>query len=226
LTPPVDLVSGSARPQDPVALGRDGVLARPGASPDPDQDDRVTRSTQRSPRVSLLAGILVATALGVACSESGPTPSPAAASSQPSPAASPAASPPPAELTPVPGGMTASPDQPRGTATQTDTPWGRIWDALPDSFPRAGASSPVDATQGPASAAFSVPAGLAEVTAAMKSALDAAGYNTDQSGPLEDGSFVLDSIGSTAGCRVKTMLAPQSGSTLMTILFGAGCPFE
>jgi hypothetical protein len=75
------------------------------------------------------------------------------------------------------------------------------------------------------SAAFVVDAKPAEVTAAMKRLLDTAAYTTDQSGPLEDGSFVLDSTGASAGCKVQTTLAPQAKTTLMTILFGAGCPF-
>jgi hypothetical protein len=60
----------------------------------------------------------------------------------------------------------------------------------------------------------------------MKAALDAAGYRTDQSGPLEDGTFVLDSTGTSSGCRVQTTLTPLSGTTLMTVMYGAGCPFE
>jgi len=79
---------------------------------------------------------------------------------------------------------------------------------------------------GPVSGAFVVDAGPADVTATMKRLLDGAGYSTDQSGPLEDGSFVLDSTGASGGCKVQTTLAPQAKSTLMTILFGAGCPFE
>ena len=64
------------------------------------------------------------------------------------------------------------------------------------------------------------------MTGTMKRLLDSEGYRTDQSGPLEDGSFVLDSTGAAAGCRVQTTLTPQSGTTLVTILFGAACPFE
>jgi hypothetical protein len=60
----------------------------------------------------------------------------------------------------------------------------------------------------------------------MKRLLDSEGYSTDQSGPLEDGSVVLDSTGTWEGCRVQTTVTPQSGTTLMTILYGADCPFE
>jgi hypothetical protein len=136
-------------------------------------------------------------------------------------------SPPSAELTPVPGGATASPPgEPSGTPTQTDTAWGRIWDAVPDSFPRPASSTPADSIAGPVSAAFSVGAGPEEATAAVKAGLDTAGYTTDQSGPLEDGSFVLDSTGTSSGCKAQTTLTPLSGTTLMTVLYGAACPFE
>jgi len=194
----------------------------------------VTPSTSRLPRVATrLAILLAATLLADACGSSGPTASPSPASAAPSPPSSQAASPSAvpsagnADLTPVPGGTTAPPDEPSGTPTQTETAWGRIWDAVPASFPRLEASLPADSVTGPVSAAFVVGAGPADVTATMKRLLDGeGGYRTDQSGPLEDGSFVLDSTGSWEGCRVQTTVTPQSGTTLITILYGAGCPFE
>jgi cytoskeletal protein RodZ len=191
----------------------------------------VTPSTSRLPRVATrLATLLAATLLAAACGNSGPTASPPPASAAASPRSSQAASPSAArnaDLTPVPGGTTAPPVEPSGTPTQTDTAWGRIWDAVPSSFPRLEASLPADSISGPVSAAFVVGAGPADVTATMKRLLDGeGGYTTDQSGPLEDGSFVLDSTGPWEGCRVQTTVTPQSGTTLMTILYGAGCPFE
>ena len=194
----------------------------------------MTPSTSRLPRVATrLAILLAATLLADACGSSGPTASPSPASAAPSPPSSQAASPSAvpsagnADLTPVPGGTTAPPDEPSGTPTQTETAWGRIWDAVPASFPRLEASLPADSVTGPVSAAFVVGAGPADVTATMKRLLDGeGGYRTDQSGPLEDGSFVLDSTGPWEGCRVQTTVTPQSGTTLITILYGAGCPFE
>ncbi len=181
---------------------------------------------------SLLSGVLAAIILVAACNGDGAAPTPAAASPGPSTTTSPATAASPStassgtDLTPVPGGQTASPVQPGGTPTQTDTAWGRIWDSVPGSFPRVEASTLADSIMGPVSAAFVVEAGPADVTATMKRLLGSAGYTTDQSGPLEDGSFVLDSTGAPAGCRAQTTLAPQASSTLMTILFGAACPFE
>jgi hypothetical protein len=43
------------------------------------------------------------------------------------------------------------------------------------------------------------------------------------SGPLEDGSMTLDSVGPN-GCAAKTTIARTGGITLLTILYGAKCP--
>jgi predicted small lipoprotein YifL len=110
--------------------------------------------------------------------------------------------------------------------TQTETAWGRIWDAIPDAFPRPAQALPADPLGEPVSAAFSIGGAPVRVIAAMASALTAAGYSTGQSEPLEDGRVVLESTGPNAECRVQTTVTPLSGTTRMTVLFGAGCPFE
>lgn len=228
MTSPADLVSGSIGHRTPSRWGATGSCHVPAQSPTRPYDDLVTDPTRRSSgRASLFGGLLAATLIAAGCNGDGLGPTSSAASPRSS-ATSPAsaATPPRAALTPVPGGSTPSPVVPSGTPTQTDTAWGRIWDAVPASFPRVAGSAPADSLAGPASAAFVVDAGPAAVTATMKRLLDGAGYSTDQSGPLEDGSFVLDSTGAAAGCKVQTTLAPQAKSTLMTVLFGAACPFD
>jgi hypothetical protein len=45
-------------------------------------------------------------------------------------------------------------------------------------------------------------------------------------GPLEDGSYVIDSTGDPEGCQVQTRLAPHGEATLVSVLFGAACPFR
>jgi hypothetical protein len=125
-------------------------------------------------------------------------------------------------------------DRPTGTeepppVTQTDTAWGRIWDALPARFPvYPGAVETEEAGSGePVSATFSVGgADPAEIATSMQQQLELATYSTEAlSGPLEDGSFVLDSVGD-AGCRIETTVKPAGGLVLITVRYGADCPFE
>ncbi len=162
----------------------------------------------------VLAGAL---ALAVAaCGSPGPTSNPS------SPGASPTAG---ASGTPteVPGG--ASPPPPPTVTPTTATPWGPIWDSLPAAFPRFPGSVAGVATDGPASAVLDAPAAIGAVVEWYQEALEMAAYSTlSLSGPLEDGSFVIESVGATPACAVETTLRPQSGSTTVTILYGAGCP--
>jgi hypothetical protein len=113
--------------------------------------------------------------------------------------------------------------------TQTDTAWGRIWDALPAGFPvfpgaveseEAGGGEPVSATFTVADAAPD------EVATALQSQLELATFSTEAlSGPLEDGGFVIDSVGD-AGCRIETTVTPAGELTLITVRYGAECPSE
>ena len=59
----------------------------------------------------------------------------------------------------------------------------------------------------------------------MRSELERATYGTEAlTGPLEDGSYVLDSTGSAPGCRVQVSVAPLGGLTTVTVRYGAACP--
>ena len=143
-----------------------------------------------------------------------------------------ASEPPPARTAPGPGyEVPPASEEPVSEApvvTQTDTEWGRIWDALPAGFPvypdaveteEAGAGEPVSAT-------FSSPAAADEIATWLQSRLELATFSTEAlSGPLEDGSFVLDSVGDE-GCRIETTVAPAGGLTIITVRYGADCPFE
>lgn len=109
---------------------------------------------------------------------------------------------------------------------QTDTEWGRIWDAVPAGFPRyPGATTADDASPDPVSATYVVAQGDAATIARwMQTNLEQATYSTEGlSGPNEDGSFVLDSVGDGA-CRMQTRVTPQGGLILVTVLYGAACP--
>jgi len=146
-----------------------------------------------------------------------------AATVEPSPSPSPAPTP---SLTPVPGGSNPSAPPAPTTPTQTDTEWGRIWDAIPASFPRFPGSIPTEAAEGPVSAALAVPAGPKEAAEFFDPALAQAGFQpVAMTGPFEDGGYVLDA-GGAGDCNVQVRLTPLSGTTLMTVLYGAGCPFE
>ena len=146
-----------------------------------------------------------------------------AATVEPSPSPSPAPTP---SLTPVPGGSNPSALPEPTTPTQTDTEWGRIWDAIPALFPRFPGSIPTETGEGPVSAALAVPAGPKETAEFFNPALAQAGFQpVSMSGPFEDGSYVLDA-GGAGDCNVQVRLTPLSGTTLMTVLYGADCPFE
>lgn len=163
-----------------------------------------------------LAAILL---LGLAaCQPATASPSPAATTSSP---ATSSAAPSSAETSPS---TEVSPPAPGG---QTDTAWGRIWDSLPAGFPAYPGATPADeAATGPASAVLTVQGAEAKTVAEwMQSKLEQATYSTEAlSGPLEDGSYVLDSIGPAPGCRVQVSIAPLGGLTTVTVLYGADCP--
>jgi hypothetical protein len=167
---------------------------------------------RRLSSILYLAGVL---ALAGACGPSGmtdaPSSSPSPSSSGPASSGEPGTSP----------GVSAAPQ-----TSQTDTEWGRIWDDLPDGFPIFPRATPADdATPEPASGIFAIPEGdPAEIVAWMQAALETATYSTEAlSGPFEDGSVVLDSVGE-GDCRIQTVVAPAGGLTLMTIHYGAACP--
>ena len=112
---------------------------------------------------------------------------------------------------------------------QTDTDWGPIWDSLPPGFPTyPGSTQSEEAATGPVSAIYVVPGkDAAAIAVWMQDALEQAAYSTESmSGPLEDGSFVIDSVGEDAECHTEVSIAPLGGTTMLTILYGTGCPHD
>jgi hypothetical protein len=111
-------------------------------------------------------------------------------------------------------------------AEQSDTDWGRIWDALPDAFPvYPGATPADDAASEVASATFALEGVDAPAVAGwMRTELEGAMYATDSlNGPLEDGSFILESTGAS-DCRIQVSVAPLGGLTTVRVRYGADCP--
>jgi hypothetical protein len=133
------------------------------------------------------------------------------------------------------GPPVASPDQtpsgasPASQAGQTDTDWGRIWDTLPSGFPTVSGATPGDETAtGPATADLVVDGVDAKgIATQLETLLKGAGYTTAVlSGPLENGGYVLEMNGATAGCQVQATVSPTGSLTTLTILYGAGCPHD
>ena len=165
----------------------------------------------RGHRIGLL---LVVVAVVAACDPSRSTTTPASTAETGAPAASSST-------------RTAVASTGGNQASQTDTDWGRIWDSLPNGFPRYAGSTPGDeAATGAASAILLVQTADAKgIATFFKTALENGGYRTDGlSGPLEDGGYVLDMTGPNAGCKLQVTAAPTGGLTTVKILYGAACP--
>ncbi len=109
----------------------------------------------------------------------------------------------------------------------TTISWGTIWDAVPSAFPRYPGAEPTQNDGGAASAVLAVPATASVAADWYRSALEAAGYDTEALvGPSEDGSYAIDSTGTNSDCQVRTTIARLGSQTTATILFAAGCPFR
>lgn len=125
-------------------------------------------------------------------------------------------------LTPVPGGSTAPSNAPVPGTTETE--WGTIYDVLPAWYPLPHTAAAAEVRSGPVTGTFTIPATVEGTATTMQASLESAGYSTvAMSGPLEDGSVVIDSLGEP-GCRVQTTLAPAGDATLLTVLVDATCP--
>ena len=200
----------------------DGPLVfRPGAvSGTPRYDDPVT-APRRWAVDPLLPILAIAVAVGlIACGRSVP------ATPKPSTAALPSAAP-SAELTAVPGGPSITTNgASAGPPTTTETEFGEIFDALPASFPKLPGQEPAETGDGPVSGSFAVNMGADDAALAMAAALTRLGWTADVTSPLEDGTVVLDATHAPAGCRTEVRFTPRSGTVIMSVLYGASCPFS
>jgi len=186
----------------------------------------VTRSASPSIGLSLLAAAAILAGCGTTAS---PTPAATLASSaSPSPSlASPSAASPTVAASEPSASASATSQASIALPSQTETEWGRIWDELPPTFPVFPGQAPTETGEGPFSAQLSVPGDPAAAATWYQGALEVVGLSTlSMSGPLEDGSYVIESTGDPEGCVVETRLAPHGDVTLVSVLFGAACPFR
>jgi hypothetical protein len=134
---------------------------------------------------------------------------------------------PPPTLVPVPSSSTATdppePTQPPGGGA-TDTGWGAILDVVPDGFPVIPGAKPAEGLDEPASGWWLAGASVDEVAIWYQEALAELGFTVgDLSSALEDGSRVLDVASDLPECRLQLAFRPANGSTIIKVLYGAGC---
>jgi hypothetical protein len=166
-----------------------------------------------------VGGLIALTAAGCgATTEQSPSPTRLA-----SPTASGAAP----SLTAVPGGPASPIASPSGgRPTTTETEFGTIFDALPQSFPKLPGQEPADTGEGPTSGSFVVTMGVDAASAAIISGLKAQGWTVESISTLEDGSTVIALTGPVARCAAEVRFVPVSGTLMMSVLYGASCPFS
>lgn len=124
------------------------------------------------------------------------------------------------------GGPSVAPSASVAGGTQTETEWGRIWDDVPAGFPRFPQSTVADdISPDPVSATYAVDHdNTAQIAGWMQNALETASLRTESlSGPLEDGGFVIESVGE-GECRIQTSVQPMGGLTFVIVRYGAACP--
>ena len=163
-----------------------------------------TRNRRSRPTLSFVAIMVAALALG-ACGTDDPTTS---ATPTDSPSVAPS-------IGPTASGL-----------TQTETGWGRIWDDLPAGFPRFPTSTVADdISPDPVSGTYAVDNDdTAQIAGWMQTALETSEFRTESlSGPLEDGGFVIESVGG-GDCRIQTSVRPMGGLTFVVVRYGAACP--
>jgi hypothetical protein len=175
---------------------------------------------QRPARLLLTIPMLAiaVAACGPAGTSTAPSGAPTVAPSEPVTSEAPS---PVMSAAPVEPGTSAAP-----TTGQTDTDWGRIWDAVPAGFPAyPGSTIADDAGVKDASVTWAIDGGDAhEIATWYQHQLEQATYSTEAlSGPMEDGGYVLDSVGE-AGCRIEVSIAPTGSLTLVAVKYGAACP--
>lgn len=213
-------MSGSTGQRPPLRWGATAVSSFPASSGERGYDGPVTAPRRWAASLLPILAIVIAL-LGAACN-----PSATNAPSRSATTSSTASTAPEPSLTAVPGGPSSpagSPSPSLPTTTKTD--FGRIWDALPPSFPTLPGQQPADPVAGPTSGSFVVNMTADDAARAMAAALTNLGWTADVSSALEDGTVVLDAGGAREGCATEVRFTPMSGTVVMSVLYGAECPF-
>jgi hypothetical protein len=167
-----------------------------------------TRGVGYAPRALLLIALLP-----IACSSPGATVPPATFTFRPT-----------VEPTDAPESVAVTPELP----SQSESEFGLIWDAIPESFPVPAGAAVADPQAGPVSGAWTVSVATTsapDLAGFYRDALDDIGWGTGIDGPLEDGSYTVWSSNGY-GCETWTRILPRGDESLVTVLFGAGCPFR
>ena len=212
-------MSGSTGQRPPLRWGATAVSSFPAGCRARGYDGPVTAPRRWAAR-SLVPILAIALALlGAACNPSA-TSSPSRSATTPSTAPVPT-------LTAVPGGPSSPAGSPPASLpTTTKTDFGRIWDALPPSFPTLPGQQPADPGTGPTSGSFVLNMTAEDAARAMAAALTNLGWTADVASALEDGTVVLDAGGAREGCATEVRFTPMSGTVVMSVLYGAECPFS
>jgi hypothetical protein len=125
-------------------------------------------------------------------------------------------------LTPVPGGSTPEPVEPGGGTTLTE--WGWILDRVPEGFPVYPGADVADGVSEPTSGAWIADAAARPVADWYVGVFTELGWSSiDVGSALEDGTQVLDLASDLPECRVQVTFRPAGGSTMILVLYGAGC---
>jgi hypothetical protein len=109
--------------------------------------------------------------------------------------------------------------------TTTETEFGTIFDSLPPSFPKLLGQEPADTGAGPTSGSFAANMSVDDARKIIEVSLVAQGWTVAVGSPLEDGTVVLEAKGA-AGCKSEVRFTPRSGTVMMSVLYGAACPFS
>jgi hypothetical protein len=129
--------------------------------------------------------------------------------------------------TPIATKEVATPTPGPSLPSQTDTAWGRVWDALPPWFPIPAGAVATETGSGPATAELQLPAGsgaAVDIAGRFRDEFQRAGFpELDLEGPLEDGSVIVSVRGA---CQIEVRVIPLGDVLVARVLYGAACPFE